>query len=143
MLFPWGRAAGMVFLLMLGMTVVYRLSQTGGVHIHQACLLAMVVAGTAGAVGLYAISRTWGRDVHWVLAGVMIAGVIRLLIGGGGTAIITFFTEVQRSWFVLFLSVYYAAFLAIDIWLALWVLRHSQLSEREQCSHGNLWDLFS
>lgn len=135
--------AWLLFLLALGAMFVYRISQTGGSHVNEACLFAMIVAGAAGGVGVYAIGKTWGRDVYWVLTGVMIAAAIRLLISGGGVAIITFFTDIHRSWFVLFLGVYYLAFLAVDTWLALWILRNSQMKDRERRIHGNLWDMFS
>ena len=143
MIFPWGKVAGILFLMVFGAMFVYRLSETGGEHVNRACLFAMIVAGVAGITGFYAIGKTWGRDVHWVLAGVMIAAAIRLLIGGGGVAILTFFTSVHRSWFVLFLGVYYLAFLAVDTWFALWVLRNSEIKNRERKIHGNVWDMLS
>ena len=142
LLFPWGKVAGMLFMLALVSMVVYRLSQTGGTQVQQACLPAMIVATVAGLAGIYTVSKTWGRDVYWVLVGVMIAAVIRLLISGGGVAIISFFTDIHRSWFVLFLGVYYLAFLTVDTWLALWILRNSEMKDREKPIHGNLWDMF-
>ncbi len=143
MVFPWGKVAGMLFLVVLGVMFVYRLSETGGAHVNQSCLFAMIVAAAAGLLGLYAIGKTWGRDIYWVLTGVMLACVIRLLIGGVGVAIITFFTSVHRSWFILFLGVYYLGFLAVDTWFALWVLRNSELKDRKQRIHGNVWDMLS
>lgn len=143
MVFPWGRVAWMLFLLSLGAMFVYRLSETGGSHVNKACFFAMIVAAIAGLAGLYAVGKTWGQDVYWVLAGVMIAAAIRLLIGGGGVAIITFFTDIHRSWFILFLGIYYLAILAVDMWLALWILRNSEIKEREQSIHGNVWDMLS
>jgi len=141
MIFPWGKVAGILFLVIFGAMFIYRLSETGGVHVNRACLFAMVVSGAAGIMGFYAIGKTWGRDVHWVLVGVMIAAAIRLLIGGGGVAIITFFTNIHKTWFILFLGIYYLAFLAVDTWFALWVLRNSELKDREQKIHGNMWDM--
>ncbi len=143
LLFPWGKVGVMLFFLLFGAMLVYRLSETGGLHVSRACLVAMIVGGAAGLSGIYIISKMWGRDVYWVLIGVMIAAAIRLLIGGSGVAIITFFTNVHRSWFVLFLGIYYAAFLAVDTWLAVWILRHSEMKDREQRIHGNIWDAFS
>lgn len=142
MIFPWGKVAGVLFLMALGGMVVYRLSETGGAHINRSCFYAMIVAGTAGTAGLYTVGKMWRRDVYWVLAGVMIAAVIRILISGGGIAIITAFTNIHRSWFVLFLGVYYVAFLAADTWLALWILRHSEIKDQERRIHGNFWDIF-
>jgi hypothetical protein len=142
MIFPWGKVAGMLFLLVFGVMLVYRLSEAGGPHIKQACLLAIPVSLTAGLLGLYAIGKTWRRDIHWILIGVMLACVIRLLIGGAGVAIIAFFTNVQRSWFVLFLGIYYTAFLVVDTWVALWVLRNSKIKlEDQEIVHGNFWDI--
>ena len=143
MVFPWGKVAGMLFWVVIGVMFVYRLSETGGAHVNRACLFSMIVAGVAGITGFCAIGKTWGRDVHWVLVGVMIAAAIRLLIGGAGVAIITSFTNVHRSWFILFLGIYYLAFLAVDTWFALWVLRNSELKDREQRIHGNVWDMLS
>ena len=133
----------MLFLVSLGAMFIYRLSETGGAHVNQSCLFAMIVAAAAGILGLYAVGKTWGRDIYWVLTGVMLACVIRLLIGGAGVAIITFFTKVHRSWFVLFLGIYYLAFLVVDMWFALWVLRNSELKDRKQKIHGNVWDMLS
>ncbi|MHC4232153.1 MAG: hypothetical protein ACYSTW_06085, partial [Planctomycetota bacterium] len=112
-------------------------------HVNRACFFSMIVAGVAGVTGFFAIGKTWGRDVHWVLIGVMVAAAIRLLIGGAGVAIITSFTNVHRSWFVLFLGIYYLAFLGVDTWFALWVLRNCELKDRERTIHGTLWDMFS
>ena len=139
MVFPWGKVAGMLFLVVFGAMFIYRLSETGGAHVNQSCLFAMTVAGVAGITGFFAIGKTWGRDVHWVLVGVMIAAAIRLLIGGGGVAIIVRFTDIHRSWFVLYLGVYYLAFLVVDTWLAVWILRNSELNKQEKNIHGNLW----
>ena len=141
MIFPWGKVGWMLFLVVFGTFFVYRLSEAGGVHVNQACFYAMIVAVVAGISGFYAIGKTWGRDVHWVLTGVMIAAAIRMLISGGGVAIITFFTDIHRSWFILFLGIYYIAFLAVDTWLALWILRNSEMKDQERRIHGNLWDI--
>ena len=143
MIFPWGKLALFLFLSVFGSMFVYRLSETGGIHVNRACLSAMIVSGIAGMLGFYAIGKTWGRDVYWVLMGVMIAAAIRLLISGGGVAIITLFTNVHRIWFILFLGVYYLAFLVVDTWFALWVLRNSELKSQEQKIHGNFWDIIS
>ena len=143
MLFPWGKVAlGLFGMLFFGL-FVYRLSDMGGLESSQACLMAILVASVGGGLGLFVIGKTWRRDVYYMVAGAMIAMVIRLLIGGGGVAIITRFTDVHRSWFVLYLGVYYFAFLAIDTWLALWILRNSELKKREKTVHGNLWDIVS
>jgi hypothetical protein len=143
LLFPWGKVGWMLFLTVFWFFFIYRLSETGGAHVNQACLFAMIVAAIAGITGFYAIGKTWGRDVHWVLVGVMIAMVIRMLISGGGVAIIIFFTDIHRSWFVLFLGIYYIAFLAVDTWFSLWILRNSEMNDREQKRHGNFWDIVS
>ncbi len=142
MIFPWGKVAGMVFLLLFGVMFVFRLSETGGLHVSRACLTAMIISVIAGLTGLYIISKGWGRDAYWVLMVAAIAAAIRLLISGAGTAIITFFMDIHRSWFVLFLGIYYVIFLAADTWLALWILRNSELSKQERNVHGDLWDIF-
>ena len=143
MIFPWGKMALIPFLAAFGAMLVYRLSQTGGRAVNQACLLALVVEILAGIVGFTVIAKTWGKDAHWVLVGVMIAAAIRLLISGAGVAIIALFTNVHQSWFILFLGIYYGAFLVIDTWLAIWILRNSEMKEREQQLHGNMWDIIS
>lgn len=140
MLFPWGKVAVLCLLFFFSSVFVYRLSETGGIEASRACLMAMIVAGLAGGLGLYVIGKTWRRDVYFMLAGAMIAMIIRMLIGGGGVAIITLFTDIHRSWFVLFLGIYYLVFLVVDTWLALWVVRNSELKDRKKPKHGNLWD---
>lgn len=142
MIFPWGKVAGLICLLLFGVIFIFRLSETGGLHVSRACLTAMIISVVSGLAGLYVISKGWGRDVYWVLTGVAIAAAIRLLISGAGTAIITFFMDIHRSWFVLFLGIYYMIFLATDTWLALWILRNSELTKQEHKVHGNLWDIF-
>ena len=141
MVFPWGKVAiGLLGMLFFGL-LLYRLSQMGGLVSSRACLAAVIVSGIGGGLGLYIIGKTWRRDVYFMLAGAMIAMIIRLLIGGGGVAIIARFTDIHRSWLVLYLGIYYLAFLAVDTWLALWILRNSELNKREKNIHGNLWDI--
>jgi hypothetical protein len=80
----------------------------------------------------------------WVALGVFLSGVIRMLIGFLGVAIIIIFTDIQRIQFVGFLALFYAAFLAIDAWLGLWLLRHTDIEEaenQEAAIHGNIWDI--
>jgi hypothetical protein len=141
LVFPWAKVSmGVLGMLFFGM-FVYRLSAMAGLESSRACLMAIVISGVGGGLGLYIIGKTWRRDISFMLAGAMIAMAIRMLIGGGGVAIITRFTDVHRSWFVLYLGVYYLAFLAVDTWLALWILRNSELEKREKMIHGNLWDI--
>lgn len=142
MIFPWLKVSAGFFIIFLGMMVVYRLSETGGTDIHHACLAAIIVAATSGILGLYVIGTTWGRDAYRVLLGVTAALLIRLLICGTSFAIIIPFTTVHRSWYVLFLMVYYLAFLGMDTWLALWILKNSRINEKDSDQrHGNLWDI--
>lgn len=143
MIFPWGKVSLLVLAMLFFAFFIYRLSQIGGVVSSRACLSAIATAGIAGGLGLCVIGKTWRRDVYFILAGTMIAMVIRLLIGGGGVAIIVRFTDVHRSWFVLYLAIYYVAFLAVDTWLAFWILRNSELDKQKKTQHGNLWDIFS
>jgi hypothetical protein len=143
MIFPWCKVAGMLFFGSLMAMIVYRMSESAGEQINRACLLALFVTGLGGLCGIYPISRAWGKEVYGILIGIMVASTIRLLISGVGVAIITFFTNVHRSWFVLFLGIYYLLFMAIETWLGLWVLRNSQLSNRKPSVHGNFWDFVS
>lgn len=143
MIFPWIKVAGMLFIAALLAMIIYRMSESKGGHVQRACLISLIITGAGGLCGIYPISRAWGKDVYGVLIGIMVASVIRLLISGAGVAIITFFNSVHRSWFVLFLGLYYLLFLAVETWLALWVLRNSQLDDRKSSVHGNFWDLIS
>jgi hypothetical protein len=140
MIFPWGKVFGLLCLFLFGACFVYRLSEAGGVHVSRACFVAIVTSVVAGVCSLYPICKSWGRDVYSVLIGVMIGAVVRLLITGVGVAIITFFTATHRSWFIVFLGVYYIAFMVADTWLALWVLKNSELNEQKKV-HGNIWDI--
>lgn len=143
MIFPWGKVTGIMFLAALLGMVVFRMSQPAGQDVHRACFWSFIVTGVAGACGIYPVSKAWGKEAYGVLIGIMIASVIRLLISGAGVAIIAFFTNIHRSWFVLFLGIYYLLFLTVETWLAIWVLRNSQLKNREPSIHGNVWDVFS
>lgn len=142
LIFPWGKVSGFLFLLFFGMFFSYRISETGGFHVKQACLAAIIIAGLAGISGFYVIGKTWGQDVYAVLIGNMIATAIRLLICGCGVAIITRFTDIHLSWFILFVGVYYITFMAVDISFSVWVLRNSDIKEQKERLHGNLWDIF-
>jgi hypothetical protein len=142
LIFPWFKVAAGAFIIFLGMMVVFRLSEASATHINHACLAAMIVAATSGFLGFYVIGKTWGRDAYGVLLGVMMALIIRLLISGTSFAIIIPFTKIHRSWYVLFLIVYYLAFLGMDTWFALWILKHSQIKDKgNDQRHGNLWDV--
>lgn len=142
MLFPWGKAALVCFGVLFSAVFVYRLSETAGLAARRACLTAMFVTLGGGLIGLYSVAKTWGREVYAVLIGVLAGAVIRLLICGASLAIIVPFTTIDRSWYVLFLGVYYTGFLAVDTWFALWVLRNNQSEiEKQNKIHGNLWDI--
>ncbi|MHC4526157.1 MAG: hypothetical protein ACYSU8_11595 [Planctomycetota bacterium] len=143
LLFPWGKMTGAFLLFLLVSLFVYRLSEAGGIHVNRACLAAIVTATAGGGCGLYVIGKMWRKEIYWVLMGAMIGGVIRLLIGGIGTAIITAFTDIHRSWYIVFLGVYYVAFLVMDTGLALWMLRHSYIGKQEDGRRGNFWDNLS
>ena len=142
MIFPWGRVAAIIFFVFFASLFVYRLSETGGLYVRRACLSALVLAVTSCIIGVYIVSELWGKDVYRVLGGVMTAAVIRLLISGLGFAIITFFMDVHRSWFVLFLGIYYLVFMTVDTWLALWILQNSEFKERKYLTkNGNIWNI--
>lgn len=143
MLFPWGKMAVVFVLFLLGALFVYRLSETGGIHVNRACLAAIITAGLAGSAGLYVIGKMWRKEVYWVLMGAMIGAVIRLLISGLGTAIITTFTDIHRSWYILFLGIYYVAFIVLDTGLALWILKHSRSGKQDHGINGSFWDNLS
>ena len=142
MIFPWGKVAAIIFFVFFASLFVYRLSETGGFHVRRACFIAFVIAVTSGLTGIYVISEMWGKDVYLVLIGVVSAMVTRLLISGSGFAIITFFMDIHRSWFVLFLGIYYLVFMTVDTWLALWILQNSEFKERKYIRNGNVWDIF-
>lgn len=143
MLFPWGRVAWCLFAFLFVIMFVFRLSETGGITVSRACLTAIIVSLISGLAGFYCIAKTWGRDVYTVLVGIIIGAVIRLLISGISIAIIILFMAIHRTWYVVFLGIYYFGFLVIDTWFALWVIRNTELWEQKQRIHGNLWDILS
>ncbi len=121
MLFPWLRAAGLMCLVGFAGLFIYRLSETGGNHSRQACLAAIITSGAAGLCGLYPIGKIWRREVMIAVAAIMTGSAIRLLIGGAGVAIITFFTQINKSWYIFYIGIYYILFMAVDTGLALWM----------------------
>lgn len=140
--FPFGKLAGWMVLFATGTAFVYRLSQTGGAVSERACTAAIIISGLAAAAGIVPIYKMWGRELPWVVLGVFLSGTIRLLIGLAGVVIIILFTAIQRTQFVGFLALFYAAFLALDMWLALWALRRSaQGTQNQESVHGNVWDI--
>lgn len=143
MLFPWGRTAALIGVMGFLSLLIYRVSETGGPDVSRACLAAKAVAYAAGLTGLYLIGRMWRRDIYLIMISIIAAFLIRLLIGGSGIAIIILFTSVHRTWFVVYVCIYYVIFLIIDTGFALWVLRHAESNKQEKNVHGNLWDMVS
>jgi hypothetical protein len=144
--FPYAKLAGWMILLVIGGLFVYRLSETGGKPSQMACLSAMAVSFLAAIIGLIPIYKVWGKDLFWVLMGVFLSSVIRLLIGFLGAVIIILFTKLLRIHFIGYLGLFYAAFLAIDTWLGLWVLRNTKVekdNDQGTVVHGNIWDIIS
>jgi hypothetical protein len=144
--FPYGKFSGLMIILVTGSLFIYRLSETGGKSSQNACLSAMAISFLAAFVGLIPIYKAWGKGLLWVLTGVFLSSVIRLLIGLLGAVIIIFFTDLLRIQFVGFLGLFYVAFLALDTWLALWILRNTKVDkddDQETAVHGNIWDIIS
>lgn len=142
--FPYGKALSCLLLLSIGIMVIYRLSEAAGKAVESACMGAIIVSFIAAATGILPIYKVWGKELIWVALGVFLSGVIRMLIGFLGVAIIIIFTDIQRIQFVGFLALFYVAFLAIDAWLGLWLLRHTDIEEaenQEAAIHGNIWDI--
>lgn len=142
MLFPWLRVAGLLGLLAFVVLLIFRLSETAGHESRRACFAAIVTTVIGGVCSLYPIGKTWRRDMMLVLTAVMIGSAIRLLIGGAGVAIITFFTQLNKSWYILYVVIYYVLFLTLDSAFALWMLSYcGRKDNKEQRVHGNLWDM--
>jgi len=141
--FPYGKLFGWLLLLLIGGMFVYRLSETGGKSTEIACLWAMGISVSAALAGLVSVYKVWGRALMWVLLGVFLSGAIRLLIGAVGVVIIIAFTATDKMSFVGFLALFYVVFLAMDTWLALWVLRNTKIEDENKTMaiHGNVWDI--
>lgn len=141
--FPWFKAFGLLFFLIYNILFIYRISSTAGSEAEQACFAAMITASVSGIIGFYLIIDTWSREMFKLLTAVFIALSVRLLTCAIGVAIIILFTGINRSWFVLFLAIYYFAFLSADTCLALWILRNSDIKVKKELIHGSLWDAVS
>jgi len=143
MLFPWIKAALLMLLVAFLVVFIFRLSETGGDHSQEACFAAMVTVGAAGLCSLYPIGKIWRKGVMIAFLAIMIGSAIRLLIGGAGVAIIAFFTQVNKIWYILYVAIYYVLFLMVDMAFALWMLNHCKKDDCEDRQvHGNLWDMF-
>ncbi|OQY06280.1 MAG: hypothetical protein B6I25_04205 [Planctomycetales bacterium 4572_13] len=103
----------------------------------------MGISVSAALAGLVSVYKVWGRALMWVLLGVFLSGAIRLLIGAVGVVIIIAFTATDKMSFVGFLALFYVVFLAMDTWLALWVLRNTKIEDENKTMaiHGNVWDI--
>lgn len=143
MRFPVGTLIGFLVMYLFGGAFVFRLSQTGGQISQNACLAAMGVSIAAASGGVIALYKVWGREMIWVILGIFIAGLIRLLISLISVIIILLFTAIDRTQFIWFLALFYVAFLALDGWLALTLLRRSapHTNNQESAVHGNMWDI--
>lgn len=144
MLFPWLRVAGVLCLLAFVEIFVFRLSETGGLQSRQACIAAMILTAIMGTAGIYPVCKIWRRGILLAITAIISGSVIRLLIGGAGVAIIAFFTQLNKSWFIFYVFVYYILFLMIDTAFALWMLCYCRRSDdKERRVHDNLWDMVS
>lgn len=144
--FPYAKFSGWMVFLVIGSLFIYRLSETGGKSAQTACLSAMAISFLAAFLGLIPIYKAWGKDLFWVLISVFLSSTIRLLIGFLGAVIIILFTDILRTKFVGFLGLFYVALLALDTWLALWILRNTKVNkdgDQETVVHGNIWDIIS
>lgn len=144
MLFPWLRATGLLCFFAFVVIFIFRLSETGGPDSRRACIAAVITILAACLCGLYPLGKIWRSSVHAALIAIMIGSAIRLLIVGAGVAIITLFTQLNKSWYIFYLGVYYVFFMAVDMAFALWMLGHCKKTDnKEQCVHGNMWDMVS
>lgn len=142
MIFPWLRTAGLISLFTFVLILVWRLSETAGIESYHACTAAMMTTVLMGLCSLYPLCKIWREPVIVGVIAVMIGSAIRLLIGGAGVAIITFFTQLNKSWFVFYVAVYYVFFLIMDTAFALWMLNYCRRNDdKEHQVHGNLWDM--
>lgn len=129
MLFPWKRVTAGVVLLYLVSMFVYRISHVGGEDVSLACFAALLTALIAGMLSVYPVSKYWGHDQWRILLGYFWGFLIRVLIITLGSITITFFADINRIAFVLFLKLYYIFFLFGDVWLVLWMMRHSKATK--------------
>lgn len=141
--FPAGTLIGFLVIYLFWGAFVFRLSQTGGETSQNACIAAIGVTVAAAAGGIVALYKVWHKEMTWVIFGIFVSGLIRLLISLVGVAIILFFTAIDRTQFVWFLALFYVAFLALDGRLALMLLRQSvpHTNDQESAVHGNVWDI--
>ncbi|MCE5186452.1 MAG: hypothetical protein LLF76_10035 [Planctomycetaceae bacterium] len=126
MQFPWLRAAALLCVFGFVSVFVFRLSETGGPESRRSCMAALVTCLAAGMLAAYPIGRAWGHGQLYIVLAAMLGSVIRLLIGAAGLAIIAVFTQLNKSWCVFYIGVYYVLFLLIDGVFAAWMLRHSE-----------------
>ncbi len=129
MLFPWKRVTAGVVLLYLVSMFVYRISHVGGEDVSLACFAALLTALIAGMLSVYPVSKCWGHDQWRILLGYFWGFLIRVLIITLGSITITFFADINRIAFVLFLKLYYIFFLFGNVWLVLWMMRHSKATK--------------
>ncbi len=141
MRFPWGRVAAGLVGLYLACMFVYRISHIGGQSVSRACFAAMFTALAAGTLSVCPIAKCWGHTQWRILLGFFLGFLIRLLIISIGVIIITFFIDINRISFILFLKLYYFFFLVGDVWLATWMIRHSETSGKKGSLNGNIWDI--
>jgi hypothetical protein len=142
MLFPWIKVVMLVLFVAFIVVFIFRISETGGDHSKEACFAAIITAGAAGLCGLYPMGKMWRKGVLIAFGAIMFGSAIRLLIGGAGVAIITFFTQVNKIWYIFYVGIYYVLFLTVDMAFALWMLNHCQKDDqKDRQVHGNLWDM--
>ena len=143
MIFPWIRTAGLLFLLTFIVIFIFRLSETGGPESGRACIAAIITSVTAAVCSIYPVGKVWRKEILAVLTAVMIGSAIRLLIGGTGLAIIAFFTQINKIWYIFYVVIYYILFMTVDTAFAIWMFDYCRKDNKERSIHGNLWDMVS
>ncbi len=137
---PWKLVFGAGGFLLVGVCALLRLSEFGAAEKAPACRAALVLAGFAGAAGLWPIVTGWGKSGWRIVGGILAGGLIRLLLTPVGIVIIFAFTEIDRMWLLVYLGIAYVLFLGTDTAVGVWMLKRIHWNDDEVGVHGNLWN---
>jgi len=79
------------------------------------CLWAVVVATIAGAIGFAPVVCTGANNTFLQANTILLAGIIRMLLMLGGTAVVLYFVKIDVLWFIEWLVLFYVVMLVMEI----------------------------
>lgn len=104
-----------LFVVVTAISVSLRFSEVHGPMARRGCVLAVYLSLFAAAAGIIPLMRASKDKADKLFVAMLFGAAIRIVITGGGIAVITIIAEKeQRFWFLAWTVVFYLLFLCIE-----------------------------